>query len=157
MLRRLISLILSFCLVIGLCACSNMKVPFKVQDFTGGVSFQSAGTDFSGEITYLSPENISLKIKEPENIKDIEFNYDGEEMKVALGEIAFCDETKKESPIYVLLDIISTLAKSDIAIPLKGENEVVLSHGDEQYSVTIDCENKKLLSAKSESFSYIFE
>lgn len=157
MLQRLLCLILAFSLLIGLSACSDEKVPFQVQEITGEVSFQSAGTDIRGEITCLASGNVTLKIKEPESIKDIEFTYEDEKMNVALGETAFCSKNSDESPVFVLLDILSTLARSDIDIPSKGKSEVTLSSGERQYSVIIDCESKKLLSASWGDFSYKFE
>lgn len=157
MLRRLQGLILTFLLMTGLCACSDVKVPLKVQDFKDIVSFQSAGTTIKGEITYTSPDNIVFKIKEPENIKNIRFTYSENEMKVSLDEASFYNSTNEESPVYILLDIIDTVANSDIAIPLKGEYQVVLGEGEKEYTIVIDCKSKQILSAKSKDFSFLFE
>lgn len=157
MLRRLQGLILTFFLMTGLCACSDVKVPLKIQNFNSVVSFQSAGTTIKGEITYTSPDNIVFKVKKPENIKDIRFAYSEKEMKVSLDEASFYNSTNEESPVYILLDIIDTVASSDIAIPLKGEYQVVLGEGEKEYTVVIDCESKQILSAKSKDFSFLFE
>lgn len=157
MLRRLLCFLSVIALILGLSGCGAAKVPLKIESFACDVKFQSAGTQIKGEITYNSPEDISLKIKEPENIKGIEFKADNKNMQVAVSEVSFSTNANQDSPVYELFDILQTLAQSETDVSLKGEEEITLSHGDKQYRVMIDCEDKRPLFAETENCGYIFE
>ena len=73
MLRRFLLLLSAVALLVGLCGCAGVEIPFSAEPFTADVMFQSAGTDIKGEITYNSPSDIVFVVKEPENIKGISF------------------------------------------------------------------------------------
>ncbi len=157
MLRRFLCVLSVTVLLSGLCACGNIKVPFELGQFTAHVSFQSAGTKIKGELTYNSPEDISFKITEPENIKGLEFKSVSHSMNVTVGEVSFTPDTEKESPIYLLFELLGDIAQSDISIPLKGEEKTTLQYEGEPYHIKTDCEEKKLISVETESYRYIFE
>lgn len=157
MLRRLLCFLIAAVLTISLCACTNVKVPLEIEDFNYEVKFQSAGTQIKGEIIYQAPDSMIFKIKEPENIKDIEFKSDCKSVNVNMSEVSFSANIQDESPVYVLFKAIDALLETKTSVALKGEQEIVLNADDEEYRITIDCENQSLLSIEANGYSYIFE
>lgn len=157
MFRRLLCFFIAAGLAISLCACTSVKVPLEIENFDYEVKFQSAGTQIKGEIIYEAPESMIFKIKEPENIKDIEFKSDCKSVNVNISEVSFSANIQDESPVYVLFKALEALIKTKASVPLKGEQEIILSFDDEEYRMTIDCENQRLLSIEANGYNYIFE
>ncbi|MBQ7294598.1 MAG: hypothetical protein IJW86_00220 [Clostridia bacterium] len=157
MLRRLLCALPIIGLMFCLCACNGVKVPYQPRQFTADVIFQSAGTIIKGELTYNSPEDMSLKIKEPDNIEGLEFKSAKSGVSIGAGDVSFSAQKPEESPVYNLFALLENFAKSDISISLSGEDEIILQHSGKEYRVKIDCEEKKIISIETENYHYKFE
>lgn len=157
MLRRFLTFAAAVMLCACLCACDNVKVTYKQEPFTAHVAFQSAGTEIKGELTYNSPEDISLEIKEPDNIAGLEFHSVAKSMNVRVGEVSFSPDTDKDSPVGMLFALLKTISENDIRISLSGEDEIILQHEGKEMRVKIDCEEKKIISIETENYRYKFE
>ncbi len=157
MLRRFLTLTAAVTLCLCLCACDNVKVTYNQEPFTANVVFQSAGTEIKGELTYNSPDDISLKIKEPDNIEGLEFRTVAESMNVTVGEVSFSPDTDKDSPVGLLFDLLKTISENYVRISLRGEEEIVMQHEGKEMRVKIDCEEKKIISIEIENYRYKFE
>ncbi len=157
MLRRFMCVISAMALLFCLSACSDISIPFELSEFTAQVTIKSTATQIKGELTYNSPEDITFKVKSPENISGMEFNAASQSMSLSVGEVSFTTDTAKDSPVYMLFTLLGNIAQSDISIPLKGEKTVALKCEGETVSVKIDCEAKKIVSAQTGEYTYKFE
>lgn len=157
MLRRFLCVISVAALLFSLSACTDMGLPFKLEEFTAIVTVKSTATEIKGELTYVSPEDITFKVSEPENIKGMEFRSVSQSMNVSVGEVSFATDSAKGSPVYMLFGLLKSIAQSAISIPLTGEKEIAFEHEGKICHVKIDCEEKRIVSIETEKTSYIFE
>lgn len=157
MLRRFMCLISATVLLFSLSACADINIPFELSEFTAQVTIKNTAAEIKGELVYNSPEDITFKVRSPENISGLEFNSASQSMSLSVGEVSFATDTAKDSPVYMLFTLLNNIAQSDISIPLKGEKTVDLKCDGKPFSVKIDCEAKKIISAETEKYIYIFE
>ncbi len=157
MLRRFMCLISAVALLLCLCACESVKIPFRAEPFTADVTFQSAGIDIKGEFTYNSPEDMVLVINEPENIRGLTFSSNEEKTDVSISDISFVPDAKKESGVYILFDTLKAVGESDISLALSGEEKISLTVNDSDCIITFDCDNKRIVSAQIKGYNYKFE
>lgn len=157
MLRRVCCALGVAVLLSGLCACTDINVPFELKPFTSQVSFQSAGTQIKGELTYSSSQEMSFEISEPENIKGLKFNKSGESVSLAMGRVSSVTIAEKESPVYILFGCLADISNSQLSIPCGGEKEISAEYDGKACRIKIDCDNKKLKSVETEGYCFIFE
>ena len=157
MLRRFLCVISVAALLFSLSACTDINVPFELEKFTAQVTIKSTAAKIKGELTYNSPEDITFKVRSPENISGMEFRSVSQSMSVSVGEVSFTANGAKDSPVYMLFTLLDNIAQSDISIPLSGEKEISLECEGKPYRVKTDCEAKKILSIETEKYNYIFE
>lgn len=153
MLRRFVCVLSALGLIMSLCACDSVTVPFKSEPFTAAVMFQSAGTEIKGELIYNSPSDISFTVSEPENIKGLQFRSDDSVLSVGVENISLTEQNEKDSPVYHLFSAVSELGSSEVQLPLRGEYTAQLTSGN----VTIDCASKKIILIDIENYHYKFE
>ena len=157
MLRRICCALGVAVLLSGLCACADINVPFELKPFTSQVSFQSAGTKIKGELIYSSSQEMSFEIIEPENIKGLKFSKTGESINLAVGRVSSVTVAEKESPVYILFEMIADISDSQLNVPCSGEKELSAESDGKAYHIKIDCDNKKLKSVEAEGYCFIFE
>lgn len=157
MLRRFLLLLSAVALLVGLCGCAGVEIPFSAEPFTADVMFQSAGTDIKGEITYNSPSDIVFVVKEPENIKGLTFRESKETKSIGIGDVSFTPDAEKESGIYILFDALQAMGESDIYLPASGLKEISVESRNGNCILIFDCADKKLVSAEIKGYSYNFE
>ena len=157
MLRRFMCIFSAAALLLSLCACGDINIPFEPEPFTAQVTTRGTANEIKGELTYNSPEDITFKIKEPGNISGMEFTSASQSMDISVGEVSFTTDAGKDSPIYTLFGALEKLAASDVSIPLKGESEISFEYEGMTCRANINCEEKKITSMEAEKYSYIFE
>ncbi len=153
MLRRLICVLSAMSLLLCLCACDSIKVPFRLEAFTAQLSFESAGTEIKGELTYNSPEDMCFTVTQPENIAGLQFKSSDSLLSVSIEDVAFTPSDEKDSPVYILFEALTELAGNETQIPLKGTYIYELGSS----KITLDCENKKIISIDIKSYHFKFE
>ncbi len=157
MLRRFWGITAVAVLLFNLSACADINVPFELKAFTAQVTIKNMATEIKGELTYNSPEDITFKVRSPENIRGMTFRSVSQSMSVSVGEVSFTADGSKDSPVYMLFTLLEDIAHSDIVIPSGGEKEISLLCDGKNCRVKINCESKKIAFIEAEKYSYIFE
>ncbi len=158
MLRRLVSVIFGFILIVSLCACGvKEELTFTLTPFEAKVTFQNAKENIKGDFTYSSPSDMTFTVSEPESIKGLCFKKTADNLSVNMGEISLSPDISNESGVFELFDVIGGIAVSDITLSTREIQQVNLASGDKNCNLTVDGANQKLLCVSIKGYSYKFE
>jgi len=96
MLRRFWGITAVAVLLFNLSACADINIPFELKAFTAQVTIKNTATEIKGELTYNSPEDITFKVRSPENIRGMTFRSVSQSMSVSVGEVSFTADEKRD-------------------------------------------------------------
>ncbi len=97
---------------------------------------------------------MTFTVKEPEIISGTVFADDKisfDEVKINYG------KTKDNSPVNILLMIVSDISETGIEIPFKGEYSYESAILSAEYKINFDCENSEIKSIETDKYTYTFE
>ncbi len=140
---------LSFILLVIFClgACSVSSVEFKLQPHTSPVTIKGEDVLLKGTLNFKDNENISFTLSEPQSIKDITYLLCGNEKKTAIDNLSFsADEKTENSPVFLLLSAVKTIADSPVTISTKGSEKVILQGEKGEIVIEFNCDEKKINS-----------
>lgn len=152
-MKRLLSVCFCAIVLVCLCACSAEKT-YVLAPFKSEVSFAMNDITVKGTLDFVSSQDITFTVNEPENISGIVFageEISYEDIKIGYGNVA------DSSPVSILFEVICHIADKEIQIPLEGEfiySGVTESAG---YKIIFDCEKGKIISIEAGKFIYNFE
>ena len=152
-MRRIASVGFCIILLVCLCACSAEKT-YVMSPFKSDVTFVMSGVTVKGLVDFVSAEDITFTVKEPENISGIVFTADEvayDDVKISYGSVG------DSSPVYILFDILRHMASQEIKIPPEGEYSYASVGNSAGYKIIFNCEKNKITSIESGKFTYNFE
>lgn len=153
-MKSVISLLVCLVMIFSLSACTAGKERFLLQEENSTVSFDFAGMKVKGRLDYKGTDGITFTLTEPENLRDVSFSKD--EIVTDNVKISFSGP-KEESPVYILLSVISDIAEREILLPTKGNFTFKAGVSSAEYKIIFDCEKGKIASIQAGKYTYIFE
>ena len=129
-IRRVFLIAVCLFLLMSMCACSAGQI-FLPEEIHKDVSFVSGGITVKGALSYSRGQDMTFTVSEPENISGTVFTDDEvsfDDVKINYGKM------KNNSPVNILLMIISDISEKGIEIPRKGEYTYV----GEGYKINFD-------------------
>lgn len=148
-IRRVFLIAVCLFLLMSMCACSAGQI-FLPEKIHKDVSFVSGGITVKGALSYSRGQDMTFTVSEPENISGTVFTDDEvsfDDVKINYGKM------KDNSPVNILLMIISDISETGIEIPRKGEYTYV----GEGYKINFDCETSEIKSIVTDKYTYNFE
>ena len=148
-IRRVFLIAVCLFLLMSMCACSAGQI-FLPEEIHKDVSFVSGGITVKGVLSYTKGQDMTFTVSEPENISGTVFTDDEvsfDDVKINYGKM------KDNSPVNILLMIISDISETGIEIPRKGE----YTYAGEGYKINFDCENSEIKSILTDKYTYNFE
>ena len=152
-IRRVLLIAVCLFLLMSLCACSAGRT-FSPEEIHKDVSFVSGGITVKGALNYVKGKEMTFTVKEPEIISGTVFADDKisfDEVKINYG------KTKDNSPVNILLMIVSDISETGIEIPFKGEYSYESAVASAEYKINFDCENSEIKSIETDKYTYTFE
>lgn len=153
-MKSVVSLLLCFVMIFTMSACSAVKEKFVLEESCNTVTFLLDEMNIEGELNYKSRDDITFTLTQPEFLRDISFSKN--EISTDDMKIGFLGP-KEESPVHMLLSIVSDISEREILLPSKGEYVFKGNIPQTDYRIIFDCQKGKIASIEAGKFSYIFE
>lgn len=128
-------------------ACSVSSVEFTLQPTTSIVTIKGEDIFLKGTLDFKDSKNITFTLTEPESIKDITYCMSANENKVIIDNLLFSADKKTEnSPVFLLLGAVKTIAASPVTIGTKGSENVILQSEKGEIVTQFNCDEGKINS-----------
>lgn len=153
MIKSVVSVVVCIILVLSLCACSNEK-QLVLSEFSRTVSFTMDDITVTGELNFKNKDDMTFTIAKPENLSGIVFT----ESTVNIYDVTInYAKLKDESPVFILISTLKTIAEGPIYLPLEGEFTVTVAVSSAEYRIIFDCEKEEIKRIETGKFTYNFE
>lgn len=152
-MRRILSAFLCISMLLCLSACGNEKV-LVIERFQKNVTFQMGDITVKGTLDFVSQEDITFTVKEPDYVSGVSFTRDEvsvEDIKTSYG------KASDSSPMRLLIDVVANASSVELTVPQKGEFIYSGEVSSAGYKINFDCENEKIISIEAGKYTYIFE